>query len=75
MSLIVGMQHSDLAVFTTSWELALRADEYADNTVRAYQNAVGAWPTGSPSTPSRGRTGPAGAPAHPGLAGRGPRAV
>jgi len=27
-------------VLTVSWELALRADGYADNTVRAYQNAV-----------------------------------
>ncbi len=34
------MQHSDFAVLTVSWELALRADGYADNTVKAYQNAV-----------------------------------
>jgi site-specific recombinase XerD len=27
-------------VLTVSWELALRADGYADNTVKAYQNAV-----------------------------------
>jgi hypothetical protein len=40
MSLTVGMQHSDLAVLTVSWELALRADGDADNTVKAYQNAV-----------------------------------
>jgi site-specific recombinase XerD len=34
------MSHPDFAVLTVSWELALRADGYADNTVRAYQNAV-----------------------------------
>jgi site-specific recombinase XerD len=34
------MHHPDFAVLTVSWELALRADGYADNTVRAYQNAV-----------------------------------
>ena len=34
------MQHPDFAVLTVSWELALRADGYADNTVKAYQNAV-----------------------------------
>jgi site-specific recombinase XerD len=34
------MQHPDFAVVTVSWELALRADGYADNTVKAYQNAV-----------------------------------
>jgi len=36
----VGMQHPDFAVLTVSWELALRADGYAVNTVKAYQNAV-----------------------------------
>jgi site-specific recombinase XerD len=35
------MQHPDFAVLTVSWELALRADGYAVNTVKAYQNAVG----------------------------------
>jgi site-specific recombinase XerD len=34
------MSHPDFAVLTVSWELALRADGYADNTVKAYQNAV-----------------------------------
>src|SRR5215211_6580048 len=34
------MQHPDFAVLTVSWELALRADGYADHTVKAYQNAV-----------------------------------
>ena len=34
------MQHPDFAVLTVSWELALRADGYAANTVKAYQNAV-----------------------------------
>ncbi len=34
------MRHPDLAVLTVSWELALRADGYAENTVKAYQNAV-----------------------------------
>jgi hypothetical protein len=34
------MQHPDFAVLTVSWELALRADGYANNTVKAYQNAV-----------------------------------
>ena len=34
------MQHPDFAVLTLSWELALRADGYAGNTVKAYQNAV-----------------------------------
>jgi site-specific recombinase XerD len=34
------MSHPDFAVLTVSWELALRADGYADNTVRAYQNAL-----------------------------------
>jgi hypothetical protein len=29
-----------VSLFTVSWELALRADGYADNTVKAYQNAV-----------------------------------
>ncbi len=38
--IVVRMQHSDFAVLTVSWELALRADGYADNTVKAYQNAV-----------------------------------
>ena len=34
------MSHPDFAVLTVSWELALRADGYAVNTVKAYQNAV-----------------------------------
>jgi site-specific recombinase XerD len=34
------MAHPDFAVLTVSWELALRADGYAANTVKAYQNAV-----------------------------------
>jgi Phage integrase, N-terminal SAM-like domain len=34
------MIHPDFAVLTVSWELALRADGYADNTVKAYQKAV-----------------------------------
>jgi integrase/recombinase XerC len=34
------MSHPDFAVLTVSWELALRADGYAGNTVKAYQNAV-----------------------------------
>jgi site-specific recombinase XerD len=34
------MSHPDFAVLTVSWELALRADGHADNTVKAYQNAV-----------------------------------
>ena len=34
------MSHPDFAVLTVSWELALRADGYAANTVRAYQNGV-----------------------------------
>ena len=34
------MQHPDFAVLTVSWELALRAAGYADNTVKAYQKAV-----------------------------------
>jgi site-specific recombinase XerD len=34
------MSHPDFGVLTVSWELALRADGYADNTVKAYQNAV-----------------------------------
>jgi hypothetical protein len=34
------MCHPDFAVLTVSWELALRADGYADSTVKAYQNAV-----------------------------------
>jgi len=37
---MVGMNHPDFAVLTVSWELALRADGHADNTVKAYQNAV-----------------------------------
>jgi hypothetical protein len=50
------MSHPDFAVLTVSWELALRADGYADNTVKAYQKAVAAWPTGWPSTiPRPGR--------------------
>ena len=36
----VSMSHPDFAVLTVSWELALRPDGYADNTVKAYQNAV-----------------------------------
>jgi integrase/recombinase XerC len=36
----IGMSHPDFAVLTVSWELALRADGYADNTVKAYQNAL-----------------------------------
>jgi len=38
--IIVGRSHPDFAVLTVSWELALRADGYADSTVTAYQNAV-----------------------------------
>ena len=34
------MSHPDFAVLTVSWELALRADGFAANTVKAYQNAV-----------------------------------
>jgi site-specific recombinase XerD len=34
------MSHPDFAVLTVSWELALRADGYANGTVKAYQNAV-----------------------------------
>ena len=40
MSRLVGMQHPDFAVLTVSWELALRADGCADNTVKADQNPV-----------------------------------
>ena len=53
----VGMQHPDFAVLTVSWELALRADGYAVDTVKAYQDAV------------RSLAGRAGPPAHPRLAG------
>ena len=34
------MSHLDFAVLTVSWELALRADGYADNTIKASQNAA-----------------------------------
>jgi site-specific recombinase XerD len=34
------MTHPDFDMLTVSWELALRSDGYAENTVRAYQNAV-----------------------------------
>jgi site-specific recombinase XerD len=34
------MQRPDFAVLTVSWELALRADGCADNTVKAHRNAV-----------------------------------
>jgi len=34
------MLHPDFELLGTSWELALRADGYSDNSVRAYQNAV-----------------------------------
>jgi hypothetical protein len=37
---MVGMNPPDFAVLTVPWELALRADGYADYTVKAYQNAV-----------------------------------
>jgi site-specific recombinase XerD len=37
---VVDLSPFDFAVLTVSWELALRADGYADNTVKAYQNAV-----------------------------------
>ncbi len=47
------MSHPDFAALTVSWELALRADGYADNTVKAYQKRCGAWPTGSLSTARR----------------------
>jgi hypothetical protein len=63
------MRHPDFAVLILSWELALRADGYADNTVKAYQNAVRSLGRLAGRAPSQGRTGPAGAPAHPGLAG------
>jgi hypothetical protein len=33
--MVIGMSHPDFAVLTVSWELALRADGYADNTVKA----------------------------------------
>jgi site-specific recombinase XerD len=34
------MAHPDFDVFTVSWDLALRADGYAHNTLLAYRNAV-----------------------------------
>ncbi|HZD70995.1 MAG TPA: tyrosine-type recombinase/integrase [Actinomycetes bacterium] len=34
------MAHSDFDVFMVSWDLTLRADGYADNTLLAYRNAV-----------------------------------
>jgi site-specific recombinase XerD len=34
------MSHPDFDALTVSWELTLRADGYAANTVKAYQNAV-----------------------------------
>jgi hypothetical protein len=40
--MIIGRSHPDFAVLTVSWELALRADGYADNTVKAYQKRSGA---------------------------------
>jgi hypothetical protein len=45
------MSHPDFAVLTVSWELALRADGYAENTVRAHQNVVRSmtgWLAGAP---------------------------
>jgi len=68
------MQHPDFAVLTVSWELALPADGYADNTVKAYQNALRSlahW-----LAEHHPQVGPrrAGSTAHPGLAGRGPPA-
>jgi hypothetical protein len=35
---VVGLSHPDFAVLTVSWELALRVDGYAENTVRADQD-------------------------------------
>jgi integrase len=61
------MSHPDFAVLTVSWELALRADGYADNTVKAYQNAVQSGRLAG-RAPSRSRAGRAGPPARPGLA-------
>jgi hypothetical protein len=40
MPIMISMSHPDFAVLTVSWELALRADSYANGTVTAYQNAV-----------------------------------
>jgi integrase/recombinase XerC len=60
------MSHPDFAVLTVSWELALRADGYAANTVKAYQNAVRSLGRLAGRAPSRGRAGRAGPPAHPG---------
>jgi hypothetical protein len=34
------MAHPDFEALTVSWELTLRADGYAANTVKAYQTAV-----------------------------------
>jgi len=37
---MLGMAHPDFEALTVSWELTLRADGYAANTLKAYQNAV-----------------------------------
>ena len=47
---------SGLRRLTVPWELALRADGYAVNSVRPTRTRCGAWPTGRPSTiPRSGR--------------------
>lgn len=35
------LPHPDFAVFVDSWDLAMQADGYADNTRKSYRNAVG----------------------------------
>jgi hypothetical protein len=66
------MSHPDFAVLTVSWELALRADGYADNTVKAYQKAMRSLADWLAEHHPEGRACGPRASAHPGLAGRGP---
>jgi hypothetical protein len=40
MPIMISMSHPDFAVLTVFWELALRADGYANGTVKAYQDDV-----------------------------------
>src|SRR4051812_5723105 len=55
------LMHTDFAVLATSWELALRADSYAERTVNSYHRALftfAAWlyeqdPTVAPDSVTR----------------------
>jgi site-specific recombinase XerD len=54
-----AMPHPDFETLGTSWELSLRADGYASNSVRAYRQAVASLAAWLDSTSPGARIGPA----------------